>query len=266
MAWKEYYIYNIDNTSLSAGPGGGAGATPVPTTIRTDSDADFEVMKRTHIATDSRIFVEYRDDAYGRFLQSGQLDLRAISGTPLTTSAAGEVGIHPNNFLPYILTRPFLVRAATNFTANFADFSGSANSIRQSLHGAKLRVGRAPWDAKWKATPYFDYTTPPGSLSMAANTSDVHNLSINIDSHFLIRRITATRTGAALITVKDGATERQWMNTPVHIDNFAGNSQFPNILPAPRFVWRGSVINITVQDLSGAANEVRLTFSGEKLY
>lgn len=266
MAWKEYYIYNLENLSLTAGPGAGAGGVPVPTSIRTDSDADFEMMKRTHIATDSRIFVEYRDDAYGRFLQSGQIDLRTISGTPLFTTAAGLVGIHPNNFLPYILTRPFLIRGSTNFTANFADFSGATNSIRQALHGAKLRTGRAPWDAKWQATPYFDYTIPPGELSMAADASAVFNLNINIDSHFLIRRITATRTGAALITVKDGSTGRQWMNTPVHIDNFAGNSQFPNILPAPRFVRRGSVVNITVQDLSSAANEIRLVFSGEKLY
>lgn len=264
MAWKEYYIYNLENTSLTASSAAGTAATPVSTTIRTDSDADFEVMKRTHIATDSRILVEYRDDAYGRFLQNAQMDLRTISGTILFTTGVVDVGIHPNNFLPYILTRPFLIRASTNFTANYADFSGAANSIRQSLHGAKLRVGRAPWDAKWKATPYFDYVTD--EVTVDANSSNIFNLTVNIDSHFLVRRITATRTGPALVTVKDGATERQWMNTAVHIDNFAGNSQFPNILPAPRFIWRGSTINISLQDLSGASNAIRLTFSGEKLY
>lgn len=261
MAFKEYYIYNLDDTSLAAG----SLASPVftDTTIRTDSDADFEVMKRTHIATDSRILVQYRDDAYGRFLQNRRLDLRAVSGTVLFTTGVVDVGIHPNNFLPYVLTRPFLVRAATTFTASFADFSGSANSIRHSLHGAKLRVGEAPWKANWKATPYFDYSQ---NVTIAANGSASVNIPINIDSHFLVRRITATRTGALLITVKDGATERQWMNTSVHIDNFAGNSQFPNILPAPRFIWRGSVINITVQDLSGASNDLEIVFSGEKLY
>jgi hypothetical protein len=91
-------------------------------------------------------------------------------------------------------------------------------------------------------------------------------VNINIDSHFLIRRLTATRTGAALVTIKDAATERQWMNTSIHIDNVFGNGMFPNVLPAPRFIWRGSVINITAQDLSGASNRLILTFSGEKLY
>lgn len=120
MAWKEYFAYNFVNTNLAAG----SFAAPVftDTITRFDTDADFEVMKRTHIATDSRILVSYRDDAYGRFLQNQALDLRCISGTILFTTGVVDVGIHPNNFLPYILTTPFLIRASTNFTASFADF------------------------------------------------------------------------------------------------------------------------------------------------
>lgn len=266
MAWKEYYVYDFTNTSLSSG----TLASPVFTDIvtRFDTDADFEVMKRTHIATDSRILIQYRDDAYGRFLQNQALDLRCVSGTILFTTGVVDVGIHPNNFLPYVLTRPFLIRASTNFTASVADFSGAANSIRHAFHGAKLRKGKAPWDENWKATPYFDYAA---TLSVAANSTASVNISVNIDSHFLVRRLTATRTGPALITLKDSATDRQWMNTSIHIDNLFGNSQFPNILPAPRFIYRGSVINITVQDLNGlpvgtSTNTIQLTFSGEKLY
>lgn len=265
MAWKEYYVYDFTNTALPAGTANGLPAVQTFTEINTrfDSDADFEVMKRSHIATDSRIYVRYRDDAYGRFLQNSALDLRCVSGTILFTTGVVDVGIHPNNFLPYILTRPYLIRAATNFTTEAADFSGAANSFRHAFHGAKIRVGKAPWDENWKATPYFDYTV---TLSLSANSTGTANVNVNIDSHFLVRRLTATRTGPALIAIKEGSTERQWMNTSIHIDNLFGNSQFPNVLPAPRFVWRGSVINITAQDLSGAANTLILTFSGEKLY
>ena len=133
MAWKEYFAYNFVNTNLA--PGSLAAPVFTDTITRFDTDADFEVMKRTHIATDSRILVSYRDDAYGRFLQNQALDLRCISGTILFTTGVVDVGIHPNNFLPYILTTPFLIRASTNFTASFADFSGSTNSIRQTFHG-----------------------------------------------------------------------------------------------------------------------------------
>jgi len=264
MAFKEYFVYTFDDTSIAASSAEETIGANESTTVRFDSDADFELMKRTHIATDDRLMVSYSDDAYGRQLQNAQLDLRAISGTILFASGVVDIGIHPNNFLPYILTRPYLIRAATTFTATFADFSGSTNSVRQAFHGAKLRVGRAPWAADWKATPYFDYIT--ATQEVAADATNTTVININIDSHFLIRRLTATRDGAALITVKDGADDRQWMSSAVHIDNLFGNAQFPNILPAPRFIWRGSSIIISIQDLSGLANTVRLVFSGEKLY
>lgn len=265
MGWKEYYLYDFTNTSIPAGVANGAANQQAFTDIvtRFDSDADFEVMKRSHIATSSQIYISYRDDAYGRFLQSSPLDLRTVSGTILYTTGVVQVGISDNNFLPYILTRPYLIRAATEFTASVADFSGQSNSLRHTFHGAKIRTGKAPWDAEWKATPYFDYTA---TVNILANQTAPVNVNINIDSHFLVRRLTCTRTGPALITIKDAATERQWMNTAIHVDNLFGNSQFPNILPAPRFVWRGSVINITAQDISGQANTINFVFSGEKLY
>lgn len=274
MGWKEYFIYDFTNTALPAGTADGLATVQAFTdvTTRFDSDADFELMKRSHIAADSRIYVAYRDDAFGRFLQNAPMDLRAVSGTILFTSGVVDVGISPNNFIPYILNTSQVIRAATTFTASFADFTGAArlalqglatNSVRHAFHGAKLRKGDAPWKAEWKATPGFDYTAP---VVLAANSTASVNLSINIDSHFLVKKLTATRTGPALITIKDNATERQWMNTAIHIDNVFGNSQFPNSLPAPRFIYRGSVINVTLQDLSGAANNINLVFSGEKLY
>lgn len=265
MGWKEYYVVDFSNTNLTAGTANGLASAQAFTDVvtRFDSDADFELMKRSHIALDSRIYVTYKDDSFGRFTHNAPLDLRTVSGTILYANGVTDVGITPNNFMPYILTRPMLIRAATTFTTSFADFSGSTNSIRHAFHGAKLRQGKAPWEENWKATPYFDYTA---TVVLDAGGTGLANISINIDSHFLVRRLTATRTGPALISIRDGATERQWMNTSIHIDNLFGNSQFPNILPAPRFIWKGSVINITAQDLSNASNTLRLTLSGEKLF
>jgi len=258
-AWKEYYIYNIENTALAAG----SGAAFTDTTIRTDTDADFELIRRSHIATDNRILAAFKDDAYGRLYQNFPMDIRDISGAPISDISVGSIVQH-RGIMPFTLPRPVLIRAATTYTASLSDFSGSANSLRMALHGAKLRPGKAPWDEPWRARPEFDYTT--GLLTVAANQTSSVNISINIDAHFLIHKVTATRAGAALITIKDGATDRQWMNTAVHIDNFAGNAHFPNIFPAPRFIFKGSVINITVQDLSGASNGIRINFHGEKLF
>lgn len=259
-AYKEYYIYNIENTSLAAG----TGAAFVDTTIRTDTDADFELIKRTHVATDGRILAQFKDDAYGRNYQNSALDLRTISGGRVSDITVGAINGDAGGFLPFVLPRPILIKGGTTYTASLSDFSGVANSVRVSMHGAKIRTGQAPWNQPWRARPSFDYTT--GRSAIAANGTVTLNIPINIDSHFLIHKITAVHTGGALVTVKDQAVDRQWMNTAVHIDNFGGNAHFPNILPAPRFIYKGSVINITVQDLSGAANTVQITFHGEKLF
>ncbi len=251
-AYKEYYLNTLQDTNLSSG----TGVVFTDVDLRLDTDADFELNKISHVATSSDIKVTFKDDAFGRFYQNSPLDLRNISGTILS-------GITPNGFLPYILPSPVLIQAATNFTAAFADDSGSGNSIRMSLHGAKIRTGNAPWNYDWRARASFFYR---GTATLDADSTASLNIPINIDSHFLVKKITAFRTGAALITVKDSATDRQWMDKPVHIDNFAGNSQFPNILPAPRFIQRGTVINITLQDLSSSSNIIDIVFTGEKLF
>lgn len=259
MSWKEYYVYNFENTALDAG----TGIAFTDTVVRFDSDADFEAMKFHHIATDSRVYVRMADDAYGRQFQNTRIDLRALSGTILFTTGVVDVGISPNNFLGSLIGTPMLVRAATTYTMQFSDFSNVANSIRLSMHGAKLRNGEAPWKKNWKAKVPFYYS---GQATVGASSSASINISINIDSHFLVQRITGVRDGAATINIIDGATDRAWMDRPMHIDNLVGNSQFPNVLVAPRFVQRGAVINVQLQDLSAAENDIEVVLHGVKLF
>lgn len=258
MAYKEYFINTIQNTSIAAG----SGATFAETDLRLDSDVNFEAIKFSHVATDSRILVRFKDDAFGRNYQNAALDLRTISGGPVSDIEFNSANQNPG-FMPFVLPAPMLLRAATTFTLDMADNSGQANSLRLSMHGAKIRPGKAPWKEPWRATPVFFYTA---NVTIAANETASVNIPINIDSHFIVKKITGIRTGAALVTVKDGATDRQWQDRAVHIDNFMGNGHFPNMLPAPRFIYKGSVLNLTIQDLSGASNTIRIVLSGEKLF
>ena len=257
--WKEYFVYNFQDISLAAS----LGTAFEDVVVRFDSDADFEGMKLIHVATDSRIYVRMSDDAIGRQYQNSRVDLRAISGTRLFTSGVVDVGIHPNNVIPAIMTAPMLIKAATSFTVQFADFSNAANSVRLAIHGAKIRAGVAPWNKKWAARIPFWYTN---TVTLDANGSSSFTISTNMDSAFLIQKITGTRTGAATINIIDGATSRAWMDRPMHIDNIVGNSQYPNIMTAPRFVPRGSVVNVQLTDLSGEENVIELIFHGQKLY
>lgn len=262
-AYKEYYIYSFEDTSLAAG----TGVAFEPVTVKMDSDADFEIKKRIHVATDNRIRVQYQDDSYGRQFQNLSMDIRGVSGTPLEASGVVDIGMSLNNFMPYILPRPYLIRAGTTYTASYADFSGAGNSIRESFHGAKIRQGKAPWDQKWNAKPPYDYTT--GSNVIAAGNTASLNISVGIDAHFLVQKIVGVRTSGApaLVTIRTGGNDRQWMDKPVLFDNLVGNAQFPNVLPAPRLVERGSTMSVTIQNLSNVfSGTYEIIFSGLKLF
>lgn len=262
-AYKEYFIYSFEDTVLGAG----AGTIFDDVIVKFDSDADFELIKRSHVAIDNRIRVRYQDDSFGRQFQNASMDLRAVSGTILEASGVVDIGQSLNNFMPFILPRPYLIRAGTTYTSSYADFSGSANSIRESFHGAKIRQGVAPWDAEWEAKPPYDYTT--GSLVITAGNTASLSINIGIDAHFLVQKIVGTRTSQspALVSVRTGGNDRTWMDKAVHFDNLVGNAQFPNILPAPRLCERGSSIQVTIQNLSATVTGTyEIVFSGLKLF
>jgi hypothetical protein len=262
-AYKEYFIYSFEDLSLALG----TGVAFDDITVKMDSDADFEIIKRIHVATDNRIRVKYQDDSYGRQFQNASMDLRAISGAKLEATGVVDIGESLNNFMPYILPRPYLVRAGTTYTASYSDFSGATNSIRESFHGAKIRQGQAPWDQNWAAKPPYDYTT--GSQVIAAGGTAIIQISIGIDAHFLVQKIVGTRTSGApsLVTIRTGGNDRQWMDKAVHFDNLVGNAQFPNILPAPRLCERGSTISFTIQNLSAIfSGTYEIVLSGLKLF
>lgn len=264
-AYKEYFIYSFEDLALV----GGAGNVFEDVIVKMDSDADFELMKRIHAASDDRIRVKYQDDSFGRQFQNTSMDLRAVSGTVLKAFGAFDVelGQSLNNFMPYILPMPYLIRAGTTYTASYADFSGSANSVRESFHGAKIRQGKAPWEAQWEAMPPYDYST--GLLSIAAGNTASLSINIGIDAHFLVKKLTGVRSGQspALVSIRTGGNDRTWMDKPVYFDNLVGNAQFPNILPAPRLCERGSSIQVTIQNLSATiAGTYEIVFSGLKLF
>lgn len=266
-AYKEYFIYSFEDLSLAAG----TGVTFEDVTVKMDSDADFEIMKRSHVAIDNRMRVKYQDDSYGRQFQNASMDIRAVSGAILEVSGVVDIGQSLNNFMPYILPRPYLVRAGTTYTASYADSSGVANSIRESFHGAKIRQGQAPWDQNWAAKPPYDYTTAPSNVPtvIAAGNTAILQINIGIDAHFLVQKIVGTRTSGApaLVTIRTGGNDRQWMDKAVHFDNLVGNAQFPNVLPAPRLCERGSTVSITIQNLSSVnSGTYEIVLSGLKLF
>lgn len=261
--WKEYYIYNVNFTNLAAG----SGTTFIDAEIRLDTDSDFQFIKTMFQPSTARVRVRYRDDSAGRFLMKGEPDIRTIGGTSFGSIGTASPTL-ANGFWPFIWPRPYRIAAATTFTVSAADFSGLSYTFRLSFHGNKLRPGEAPWNKKYRAMVPYVYRIGGSSnaVTVGANSTASDSVATDIDAHFLVHKIVGARTGPCLVTIKDGARDRQWMNTAVHIDNLVGNGPQPNVLPSPRFIYKGSVISTTLQDLSGASNTVEINYIGVKLY
>lgn len=180
---------------------------------------------------------------------------------------------YAGNFIPFVWPRAYIIAGATTFTVSAADNSGASNTIRIAFHGSKLRPGTAPWDRKYRAMIPYVYPinttgTVPG-VAVIATASDTISAQIPTDKDgaFLCMKISGQLSGDALVTIKDGARDRQWMDAAVHSRNLVGNSTFPNILPSPRFIQKGAVISTTVQDTSAVANNsVEINYVGVKVY
>lgn len=255
--WKETFVYAIQDLAIPAG----TGIQYTDNIVKVDSDSTFLMTKRVHVATDSRILMGTRDDNTGRNHQNTPYDLRTASGTPIS-------GITPNGFMPFILSSPITIPPSSTLTFSYSDFSGAPNTLYYALHGLKVKRGESPWDkVKIKRKIGFDYV---GNVVVGANQVSTINVNINMDSFFIVNKMMCTRTGAAAVYIRDsgswGGTDTAWMNAPCHIDTIFGNSQFPNMLPVGKFLNKGSVVSITIQDLTGAPNTVRVTLHGVKIF
>lgn len=262
--WKEYFVYSASFPSLSSG-----GSTPgqIFTTYETriDPDSDFEFAKTAFMPVHGRARIQYRDDTSGRFLMKGSPDLRTIGGTSLYTMAPADISLAPG-FLPFIWPIPYIIPAAATLTVSASNLLGVTYNLQIAFHGSKIRPGVAPWDRNFRARmPYVYSLSSSGTVSVPANGSTTVSIATDIDSHFLIHKITGVRAGQCLVTFKD-SRDRQWTDQPLQFDNIVGNGHFPNILSSPRFIARGSVITVTIQDISGSANVVELDFVGVKLF
>lgn len=278
--WKEFFVYSADYTGALALAAGTANADPgtLPFqdfSIRIHSDSDFEWIKTMYTFTDPRVYARFVDDASGRRLHRSSLDLRLSSGIAVNFNAL-VANIESTAFLPFIEPAPYTIAAASLMTVSAADFSGNPNTVRMSLHGNKVRPGYAPWerDEEGKPRAYrarvpFKLVLPPDgtTMSIAANQTANYVAPMDMEGDFLVHRITGLHTGAALIQLQDGSgRDRLWQDRAVDFGLMCGTGIFPMILPAPRFVFRGTSVQAIIQDTSGGTNRLKVILHGEKLY
>jgi len=259
MIYREYYIQEASKTLTASATG-----TSLEThTLKIDRDSDFEIVRTTYAATNDRIKVKMRDDVLGLYLLKDAADIKAIAGRNTL-----DIGLS-NSFLPFNWPQPHhIVRAGATLTLEMADYSNVSNAVRLALHGSKIKQGQPPW-AEWVTNPKrmrpMIYSFSGGAKTVTANGTATALIEADIDSHFLVQKITGIRTGGATISVNEGASGREWSNQAMHLDNLVGNGSFPNILPAYRFITKGSTLTINLTDLSGASNVIDVVLIGVKL-
>ena len=264
--WGEYFINQVKFTALAVG----TGVTFVDGEVRIDSDADFAFCKSTYFATNDipRIFVKYRDDSTGRYLTKSGVNLRNIAGMskPVDGSSAWD-------FRPFIWAEPYYIRKSTTFMVQMTNADAIITpDVYLAFHGYKVRAGLAPWKVKGLRMPYVysltrsASTLPEGVVQVAANQTVTAVISVDKDSDFVVSKLTGSATGSALVSIQEMGRDRQWSNSAVHIRNLVGGGAAPNILPQPRFVPKGATITVSIQDLSGAANNVEIHMVGTKIF
>lgn len=108
----------------------------------------------------------------------------------------------------------------------------------------------------------FTYEIDTALAANAVNTQA--SVQVN-DKDFKWIFAMAVSTGAFSALVTDGSSKRQFSNQALHQNVLFGTAQQPFPLPAPfTFVKRGAIL-VSLNDLSGAANTVRLAFAGIEL-
>lgn len=101
--------------------------------------------------------------------------------------------------------------------------------------------------------------------ALTANQANViGSVQVN-DNDFKWLFAVAVSSGAFTCLVTDASTKRQFSNVALHQNSFWGTGAQPFPLLAPFTFPRRGAILVSLNDLSGAANTVRLSFHGVEL-
>lgn len=271
MAYRDFFIYTAEALALGA-----SGTVFVRTNI--DGDADFEIYDQAFTAI----------SPLARVLQSETSSGRTLQDVPVALAGGFGYGLR----FPYHLPISKRLKRASTFVSQITDESAVANQIRLQYIGAKV-FKLAPFpQANYVAREPFQYTAPfvavavdpQGVGAIPAGGTGIFNIRIQEDADFEIRRITATADIAipaasdcvALVELADVTYSYRFMDRPIPLETFGAQvPTLPNAVPAaypfmlriPKVLRHGSLLQVTVQNQSGALPlNTRITFHGSKCY
>lgn len=109
----------------------------------------------------------------------------------------------------------------------------------------------------------FGYTLP---IALAANERRDFQLPIDADSDFIVEKIYSVEDSPFRLMVMDTTSSYQWFSDRVRSENFFGTAEYPNELPTPIVLKRGTQLQFDIENLSAAPNNIELVFEGYRVH
>ncbi len=137
-------------------------------------------------------------------------------------------------------------------------------AIKQALYDI---LGDYPAD---NVLPYWyqaaNVTGSANNPSLAANGTGQNSIKISADAAFIACSVRGASTGDYTAFVRQDASDRQLMNQQIHSSALMGTAERPGPLHKPMLLPANTTISMDYTDLSGAINEIYLSFVGFKVY
>lgn len=114
--------------------------------------------------------------------------------------------------------------------------------------------------------PYGYVLDFAGADAFAGNDTQVGVIDIDRETDFALFRLSALATSFNMRATLRDQNDRIFGQNSIPLVNLFGTGQWPMRLLAPRMLRRTNQLRVQLTDASGAANTVRLLFSGAQVY
>ncbi len=259
------YIYNAI-ISVPAGNSASNMGTPSSPYALGIQPADFAIVKSSFYADNGTRAVNinmYRSEDGLPSIGIGSSSALLQTTKGFLPQYAPLQSIAGSGAFPYIWKPPEFIKANNIRTIALADRSGSATAynVYLSFSGtqyipASSALIKGPWNA------IRPYPLCSDLITVGANAIVPFNLHVS-NGDFVCRAILMKSTGSCLVDISYNSI--MLTSGSLHSQNIGGetlNGTMPLVLTAQMDILNNSDIQVNVTDMSGASNDVQITFIG----
>jgi hypothetical protein len=181
---------------------------------------------------------------------------------------------------PYPMPEPLYSDQLRRLIVEFSDLSGSDNPVRLVGHANRVteekldttcdEIKKQQDPKQFLKFPFF-YTFDDGEVTLGANASTSIPITIDEDTHFLLKQISYVSTGRFSLNILDAIKGESIISAPgstnynLPADLILGDPHFPYEFSEPILFQLKQRLIVNLTDLSGQTNNIFITLGGCKL-